>query len=453
VDVRCYDEGEQEALPPFLKELQKSMKLSKYTKLYLSEEDKNSLILFSTKKASAVLVPSALIKDIENNSLSEEEQETLFGLGLLARSDEEEKQEMLNFIRELNVLNRTFIATVVLNLDCNLGCRYCFEGTRKGKLYLSDETADKFVDFVKRRDLSNKNEIKITFYGGEPLLSAERIVSISEKILSFAGRKGLKYGFSLVTNGTLLTPGVVKKLAPLGLKNAKVTLDGPEYIHNNFRPFKSSAGSFDVIVRNIKDACDKIHVVIGGNYTKDNYREFPRLLDHLLTAGLSPDKIPMVRFDPVVNENGAFALPDFNDGCSSSREPWLIDASLYLREEILKRGYRTQKITPAPCIVELFDSIMMDYDGALYKCPVLIGRKDYRAGDITTGLTDYRASHALDNWKNEECLACAYLPLCFGGCRYMKLLQDGDINGINCRKEYFDSILAQLVSQDIKYDL
>jgi uncharacterized protein len=96
---------------------------------------------------------------------------------------------------------------------------------------------------------------------------------------------------------------------------------------------------------------------------------------------------------------------------------------------------------------------MMDYDGALYKCPVLIGRKDYRVGDITTGLTDYRASHALDNWKNEECLACAYLPLCFGGCRYMKLLQDGDINGVNCRKEYFDRILAQLVSQDIKYDL
>jgi uncharacterized protein len=430
------------------------MKLSIYTKLYPSGEDGDFVVLFSTKRASAVLVPSALIKDIECGSLSEEEQETLFGLGLLARSNEEEKQEMLNFIQELNVLNRTLIATVVLNLDCNLGCKYCFEGTRKGKLYLSDETADKFVDFLKiSSDLSNKNEIKITFYGGEPLLSTERIASISEKILSFAGGKGLKYSFSLVTNGTLLTPGVVRRLALLGLKNAKVTLDGPKHIHDNFRPFKSGEGSFDVIVRNIKDACDKIHVEIGGNYTKDNYREFPRLLDYLLAQGLTPDKIPMIRFDPVVNENSAFALPDFSDGCNSSREPWLIDASLHLREEILKRGYRTQKITPAPCIVELFDSIMMDYDGALYKCPVLIGRKDYRIGDITTGLTDYRESHALDNWKNEECLACAYLPLCFGGCRYMKLLQDGDINGINCRKEYFDRILAQLVSQDIKYDL
>jgi uncharacterized protein len=429
------------------------MKLSRYIKQYPSEEDKDSIVLFSTKRASAVLVPSTLIHDIENNSLSEEEQETLFGLGLLVRSDEEEKKEMLDFIQRLNVQNRTLIATVVLNLDCNLGCRYCFEGTRKGKLYLSDETADKFVNFVKQSDLSNKDEIKITFYGGEPLLSTERIVSISEKILSFAERKGRKYSFSLMTNGTLLTPGVVKRLAPLGLKNAKVTLDGPEYIHNNFRPFKSGGGSFDVIVRNIKDACDTIHVEIGGNYTKDNYREFPRLLDFLVAAGLTPDKIPMVRFDPVVNENSAFALPDFNDGCSSSREPWLIDASLHLREEILQRGYRTQKITPAPCIVELYDSIMMDYDGALYKCPVLIGRKDYRVGGITTGMTDYRASHALDNWKNEDCLACAYLPLCFGGCRYMKLLQDGTTRGVNCRKEYFDKTLARFVAQDIKYKL
>ncbi len=429
------------------------MQLSKYTKIYPSKEDDDAVILYSTKRASAVLVPSGLIEDIEEGSLSEDEVETLAGLGFLVRNVKEEKQEMLTFIQELNVSDRTSRFTLVLNLHCNLGCRYCFEGTRKGNIYLSDEIADRFVDFVKSRDYSHKEEIKITFYGGEPLLSTERIVSISEKIRSFAEGKGLKYSFSLVTNGTLLTSKVVTRLAPLGLKGAKVTLDGPKAVHNLFRPFESGKGSFDVIVRNVKEVCDMIQVQIGGNYTQEHYREFPRLLDHFADRGLMPEKIFMVKFDPVVKENSEFAPPDFHDGCESINEPWLIDANTFLREETLRRAYRTTKVLPSPCIIELTDSLVVNYDGALYKCPGLIGRKDCCVGDLKSGLIDYRESHGLDVWKNDECLACSYLPLCFGGCKYMRLLQYGDMRGVNCRKEYFDKTLVHLVSQDIAYNL
>ena len=63
-------------------------------------------------------------------------------------------------------------------------------------------------------------------------------------------------------------------------------------------------------------------------------------------------------------------------------------------------------------------------------------------GDVRTGVRDYRASHGLDAWKNDECLACAYLPLCFGGCRYMQLLRTGAMQGLNCQKEYFDRTLG-----------
>ncbi len=428
------------------------MKLSRYVKIYPSAEDSDSVVLYSTKRASAVLVPSGLIDEIENGGLSEEEKETLAGLGLLVRSAEEEKQEMLAFIRELNDLNRAFKYVVILNLDCNLGCKYCFEGTRKGKLYLSDETESQFIDFVRRSDLSKKDEIRITFYGGEPLLSTDRIVRISEKIRSFAEGKGLKYSFALVTNGTYLTSEVVKKLTPLGLKGAKVTLDGPEHIHNMYRPFKSGRGSFDVIARNIKDVCDRIPVRIGGNFTREHYREFPRLLDHLADTGLTPDRIPMVKFDPVVNESSEFAPPDFHDGCESINEPWLVEATLHLRQEILKRGYRTQKIVPSPCLIGLDDSLIMNYDGTLYKCPCLIGRKHCCVGDVKSGLIDYSRLHHMDDWKNEECLACSYLPLCFGGCKYMKLIRDGEMSGVDCKKEYFDATLGALLAQDMLYE-
>jgi len=440
--------------------------LSKYCKIFPYRKNLDSFILFSTKKASSVLISKSVLDDIEKDNLSPEEKETLIKLGFLIQDAETEKQEMLNFIDDLNAINKKFKVIVVLNLDCNLACKYCFEGKRKGKFYMSRETADLFIDFVKNNVLSKKEEIKITFYGGEPLLSTDLIIYISERLkdltnvsptshlytLLHPSQEGNKLTFcaSLITNGTLLTPDVVGRLKPLGLKIASVTLDGPREVHDQFRPFKSGRGTFDMIVRNIKDVCDMINIHIGGNYTKDNYSEFPSLLDYLMDNGLKPDRISSLNFYPVIKESPEFALPDFTGGCVSINEPWLFDAGIFLRGEILKRGYGTQKIIPSPCMIELRDSLVVNYDGAFYKCPGLIGREEFRVGDIKTGIMDYRQSHNLDNYKNDECLNCSYLPLCFGGCRYMKFIRDGNLNGIDCKRPYLDATLERLIYQDIE---
>lgn len=465
------------------------MILSRYCKIYPYKETPNSVLLFSTKKASSILVPGSMIEDIEKGNISEEEKETLLKLGFLVNDADEEREEMLGFIEELNSINKKFSAILVMNLDCNLACRYCFEGSRKGRFYMTQETADLFIEFVKNKYLHVYNtlpsnplikgwehtpaplsrgdfssplmgndwgerrlleDIKIIFYGGEPLLSTELIIYLSERLKSFAENKNIKYSASLITNGTLLTRNVVEKLKPLGLKIASITLDGPRNVHDRFRPFKSGRGSFDTIVRNVKDVCDMINVQIGGNFTQENYREFPFLLDYLMDNGLTPDKIPYVKFDPVFKESEGIAPPDFHDGCGSINEPWLFDAGIFLRGEILKRGFGTQKIIPSPCMMELKDSLVVNYDGGFYKCPGLIGREKFRIGDLKTGIEDYRVSHNLDNWKNEECLNCSYLPLCFGGCRYMKLVRDGSMEGVDCKKPYLDAALRDLVFQDIE---
>lgn len=429
------------------------MNLSKYCTLHRYPEDRGLITLFSTRTTSAVTVTPDVIEDIKKGSLSKDERKTLLSEGLLVKDSCEEEQEVLRFIDDLNAGSDTFDAIVVLNLDCNLACKYCFEGTRKGKHYLSAETADDFINYVKSENLEGKDEVSIIFYGGEPLLSTDMIARISDKMASTAEERGINYGFSLITNGTLLTPRNVEKLKPLGLKGASVTLDGPRNVHDAFRPFKTGKGSFDAIVENIRSVCELIDVQIGGNYTQDHYREFTRLLDYFLEAGLTPDKISQIRFDPVVNDSSEFAPPDFHDGCMSINEPWLAEAGIFLREEILKRGFRTQEIAPAVCMMELRDHMVVNFDGSLYKCPGLIGRKDFCVGTLKTGILDYSTTHCLGNWKNKECLACAYLPLCFGGCKYMKLVRDGNMKGIDCKKKYLDSILDKLVLQDIKYDL
>ncbi len=405
-----------------------------------------------------------MIEDIEKGKIAEEERESLKELGFLVDDADEEKKEMLGFIEELNTINRTFKAVVVLNLDCNLACAYCFEGTRKGSFYMTPETADLFVDFVRNKINSHPlvkgeeggfpaEEIEIVFYGGEPLLSAGLIEYISKRLKALAEGKGIPYSFSLITNGTLLLPQVVERLKPLGFQSAGVTLDGPKDVHDRFRPFKAGKGSFDTIIRNLKDVCDMIDVDIGGNYTQENYTAFPGLLDYLIDEGLTPGKIPRIKFDPVTKESAEFAPPDFHDGCETINEPWLLSAGIFLREEILKRGYRTQKIIPTACMIEFKNSVVVNHDGNIYKCPGLIGRERFRVGDLNVEIGDYGLSHNLSSWKNKECLDCGYLPVCFGGCRYMKLVRDGNMDGVDCKKIYFDATLEKLINQDVRYGL
>jgi uncharacterized protein len=429
------------------------MPLSAYCKIYDLPDDPKQVMLFSTRTTAVVHIHREVLEDLEKDRLDEEEKATLSELGFLVESVDAEKREMLGFIDESNDEDSTFTAVVILNLDCNLACTYCFEGRRKGAFYMSADTADDFLGFLQSGVLIGKDEIHLAFYGGEPLLSMDTIVRISEGVKTIAAPQGMEYGFSLVTNGTLLTPRAVDELKRLGLTAASVTLDGPRRVHDAFRPFKSGNGSFNAIVRNVKEVCSLIDVQLGGNYTKGHYREFPGLLDHLLSSGITPDKISFVKFDPVINESNEFAPPDFHDGCMSINEPWLFEASIFLREEILKRGFRTQAIEPVVCFMERPASVVVNYDGALYRCPGLIGRNEFCAGLVKSGMLDCRHSHCLENWKNEECLTCGYLPLCFGGCRYMQLLSTGRMNGVNCRKRFLDATLFAFASQDVKYQV
>lgn len=427
------------------------MKLSNYLKIFPYQKEPGYLLLYSTKRASSALVPEAVLKAVEDENLDSSDADTLFDLGFLIDDPDEERDEMLRSIDSANSERKAFAALVVMNLDCNLRCTYCYEGMMKGKHYMSQDTADTLISFTEDRYLANGKKVHFDFYGGEPLLSYELVRHISERLKASAGERGVAYTFNLVTNGTLLTSKRAKELASLGLMDARITIDGLSENHDRFRPFKSGSGSFDIIIRNIRDACEIIGIQLGGNYTKENYKDFPRLLDYLLDNGITPDKISYVKFDPVSQTRKEVALPDFRDGVESINEPWVFEASLFLREEILKRGFQTLRIMPSPCMIENKDDIVINYNGTFYKCPALIGWQGLEIGDLWSGMNDYSESHRLDIWKRQECLDCAYLPVCYGGCRFMKLLRDGKIDGVDCRKPYLDATLETFILQDIKY--
>lgn len=428
------------------------MHISRYLKKYPCRDNPDRVLLFSTRTLAKILVPTSVLQSMEEGTLSPENEATLTRLGFLVQNVDQERQGMLSALDIADSQATTAYIMAVMNLDCNLACTYCYEGGDRGRHYMSAETADQLVRYVEKTFLqSGAKDITLEFYGGEPLLSIDLIREISRRLKSAAERVARKYSFTLVTNGTLLTAEVVRELIPLGLARARVSLDGPPENHNAYRPFVSGAGSFDVIIRNLLDATEFIKIGISGNYTRDNYREFPRLLDIFADQGLTPDRISHVMFAPITETLGEHLVPEFSEGCVSADEPWLVEASLFLREEILRRGYFTPKVAPTVCMIESRNNLVVHYDGTLYKCPAFIGQDNLAVGHLETGLRDYHESHNMDVWKTDECLDCAYLPLCFGGCRFLKLLRDGAIDGVECRRAYYDATLEDLILQDLRY--
>jgi uncharacterized protein len=258
------------------------------------------------------------------------------------------------------------------------------------------------------------------------------------------------FAFNIISNATLLTREVVEELLPLGLTAVRTTLDGPRDIHDRQRPFVSGTGSFDVIVANIKQTLELVQIDLGGNYTAENYRRFPEMLDHLLAEGIAPGRFKAVGFSPVMPKADGSVPGDFSTACASTEESWVIEAGLFLREETMRRGFTVPKLRTGACMIEFANDLVVAYDGSLYRCPVFMGQEEMRIGSLAEGISDYSRSHNLDVWKTDECLECAYLPLCFGGCRFFRKLKTGAIDGVDCRRAMLDASLERLVRQDLE---
>lgn len=94
--------------------------------------------------------------------------------------------------------------TIAPTSDCNFRCPYCYEKDVLHLQSMTNEVADKIVDFVKVKSLGIEH-FNVTWYGGEPLLEFDRIVDLSKRFIEICENNLVKYNATMVTNGYLLT--------------------------------------------------------------------------------------------------------------------------------------------------------------------------------------------------------------------------------------------------------
>ena len=430
------------------------MHLSPFLKIFSLPGKKEARLLFSTKTCALSLVSAETLAAVKADTAPQETMGALSRLGMVVADPAREQQDIRDYLPTINRLNPNLRVSVILGMACNFACVYCYEGSLKGNAAMDDTTAGQLIAHLLARFAAGKKKrLILDFYGGEPLLYISRITSLASQLKPAIEALGGTFNFTLVTNGSLFTPAVVKELVALGLVNAKITIDGPAGNHDRFRPFKGGQGSWAAIVANLTACRGLCAITLSGNYTLENHTAFPSLLDALAEDDFAATSFDSVQFFPVMQVNDRFANPEFTAGCCSNDEPWVHAASLMLREAIMQRGYNFPKLQPATCMVDIDEAFTVDHDGAIYKCVTLIGHPEFACGDIWKGMNQgWQEKYCADHWQgNEQCWECVYLPLCFGGCRFMAFQREGSMAGVDCQKDFLDATLEKMLMQDLKY--
>jgi len=140
---------------------------------------------------------------------------------------------------------------LILNEDCNLRCKYCFDdiySKRSGKVVntkMSIEMMDEIIDFINKT--RNVKEItRITFFGGEPMTNWEFI----EEFLKRGEKIGYKIDYTMVTNGTLFNKDRIDTLLNHNVGIA-ISIDGNRSSNDLNRVFKDGSGSYGAIMKTL----------------------------------------------------------------------------------------------------------------------------------------------------------------------------------------------------------
>src|SRR6185503_9095543 len=271
---------------------------------------KDDVFLMNTLTDAQLLVSSdvaALLDRQEFDNLNDKEQgafDLLSENGFFVSSHEADRKALDSYFHSVKHGTHELHITVLITLQCNFACGYCYQGDREDFNQFADkmtlETSARVAAWIEDElDRLKPETFAMTFFGGEPLLNIPVMYDLAERTWQATQARGIKQTLSMITNGLLLTPEVVDRLLPCGLRGVKITLDGDKHTHDRMRPLRGGQGTFDRIIENIRSVAGRCSIAIGGNFDESSVESYPGLLDFLSSQEFA-GKLGNVNFKPIV---------------------------------------------------------------------------------------------------------------------------------------------------------
>jgi uncharacterized protein len=308
---------------------------------------------------------------------------------------------------------------------CQLGCGYC--GQVHVARHMSVQHQDMLVERLSRRLRSGRyTSLNVCWFGAEPLLGLGAMRRLSPRLARLASEHSAIYSSRIVTNGMRLTAAIASELQEVHhVRAAEVTLDGPEYVHDERRPTKSGGVSFGRILRNLIEIAAESEVTmelsLRCNVDHGNADSVSELIELLAEHGLH--RRVSLSFAPVYSWGndahlGALSVEEFG-----AREiEWFA--------QMHNHGFRLDILPsrkPIVCLAVRREGELTDATGTVFNCTELSYVPAYgNPNDHAIGTLGSDRPEALAPFRgfNEEmiagdhvpCRSCAVLPACGGAC-------------------------------------
>lgn len=349
---------------------------------------------------------------------------------------------------------------VAPTLGCNFACDYCYQGLEKKHGKMTQETRQKIMDFV---DKSNEKlqSVEVHWYGGEPLNDRQSIYALSDMMIKYCTERGLRYFASMVTNGYQLTGEVAKELEKRGLTWAQVTIDGAKSIYDTRRILLSGKGTYDRIIKNLKEVVEQtnLKIALRCNVDNRNIDQAYDLVDDLAEQGFSNSNVS-IYFAPIQTmTEECLSINEFVEGKRSYAEKELKLMRYAAERGLLK--FALPGVFSSICVGVKQNGWVIDPSGNIQKCFDTVQREDLKIGDVSQTKEELADSPYLMMWRSwtpfrlPTCRTCKLLPSCGGSCAYKFIHRDkteGDDTQLPCPSLKF-SIAERLFEVAIDHGL
>ncbi|NTW23009.1 radical SAM protein [Candidatus Falkowbacteria bacterium] len=309
-----------------------------------------------------------------------------------------------------------------LTSKCNNNCRFCYNPERCWQSIAAPRNEDSERNLEVARISIAKGVMAACPTGGEPLLAGDNLINVL-KIYRQAGCYT-----SINTNGRLITRERAERLSDHGLNSALISLHGVGKLHDSM---VGEAGAFTETLAGMANLADSgVRVMPNFVATAQNLHGLDAVARLLLDRGFSA--MTVTPFLP------SWAAPE--------HEQFILQAEHYRRyfqvvKKIASIGMKIDSTLPIPpCVlIKFFPNDWQSHLIALSPRVCMAGKSfgvvspdgRFRACIQAPYLDDYGGDvmkNYDDSWSKangwaehkllpQECLDCAALPVCGGGCR------------------------------------
>lgn len=325
---------------------------------------------------------------------------------------------------------------LLVTSKCNLKCVHCLLYGHKHRL--PDLDIDNLYKLI--LDVKLMGCKKVMLYGGEPFLWNHLF-----PLCYFIKENGMY--LSIFTNGTLLNNHHLKILTKLGIDLLSISIFGLREIHDKF---VNKRGAFDLTFNNINRALDyglKLRLSICA--AKLNINDCYLLMEMFSPLkGISIEIQYISLLGRAINNKELLFINNnewrsFTEKCkkfkdSQDNKEIFIQQSIITEEEISKFMYLKNILT---CNIDLLRTCVIDANGDIYPCCLLVRNPNYRLGNIyNKNIKDIWLceSNKVSQYEDLsfQCKECNYFKFCKGGCPAYRNKKN-DNKDYRCEKPLF----------------